>query len=50
MAFATVGIVFGSNHRCGFGVLSGSPSKCWTLMTFLFAFGAADMILSAQES
>ncbi len=50
IAFATAGMVFGSYQRCGFGVLSGSPSRCWTLITLRFGRGAADMILPAQSS
>ena len=33
MTLATAGIVVGSYHRCGFGVLSGRPSTCWTTIT-----------------
>ena len=46
IAFATAGIVAGEYHRCGFGVLSGSPSRCWTTMTLRTLFGAAPSILS----
>jgi hypothetical protein len=46
IALATAGIVSGSYQRCGFGVLSGSPSVFWTSMTFRPGFGdAASMVL-----
>ena len=44
-AFATAGIVDGLYHRCGLGVLSGSPSRCCTSMTLRLPFGAAASIL-----
>ena len=50
ITFATAGIVFGSYHRCGFGVLSGSPSTFWTTITLRFAFGDADSILFMNVS
>ncbi len=50
MALATAGIVFGSYHRCGFGVLSGRPSRCWTTITLRLEFGDADSILFIQLS
>ena len=50
MALATAGIVFGQYHRCGFGVLSGSPSTCCATMTFRCALGEADSILSMKVS
>ena len=36
MTLATAGIVFGLYHRCGLGVLSGSPRTCWATMTLRF--------------
>ena len=50
MALATAGIVFGSYHRCGFGVLSGRPSRCCTTITLRFGFGDADSILFMKLS
>ena len=50
IALATAGIVAGSYHRCGFGVLSGRPSTCWTVITLRPGFGDADSILFIQLS
>ena len=44
MAPATAGMVPGSYQRCGFGVLSGSPSIFWTSMTFRLELGEAASI------
>src|ERR1700722_3103676 len=45
-AWATAGIVFGSYHRCGLAVLSGSLSRCCTLIILRAEFGDAE----ARES
>ena len=45
MALATAGMVVGEYHRCGFGVLSGSPSRCCTSITLRSGFGDAASIL-----
>ena len=50
MAFATAGMVFGLYHRCGLGVLSGSPSTFWTTITLRSGFGDADSILFMNVS
>ena len=50
MAFATAGIVFGSYHRCGLGVLSGRPSTFWTMITLRLGSGDADSILFMNVS
>ncbi len=50
MAVATAGIVVGSYHRWGFGVLSGRPSSFCTTITLRFAFGDADSTLVIQLS
>ena len=42
MTLATAGMVLGLYHRCGFGVLSGSPRTCWATMTLRLEFGEAD--------
>ena len=42
MTWATAGIVLGLYHRCGFGVLSGSPSTCWATMILRLGLGEAD--------
>ena len=41
IALATAGMVDGSYHRCGFGVLSGRPSTFCTLMTLRLESGTA---------
>ena len=50
MTLATAGIVLGSYHRCGFGVLSGRPSTSWATITLRLLFGDAASILLIQES
>ena len=50
IAWATAGIVFGSYHRCGFGVLSGRPNRCCTMITWRAEFGDADSILAMKSS
>ena len=50
MTLATAGIVFGSYHRCGLGVLSGSPSTFWAMITLRPASGDADSILFMNVS
>ena len=50
MALAAAGMVFGSYHRWGFGVLSGRPSRCWTSITLRVELGEADSILSMNVS
>ena len=45
MALATAGMVDGEYHRCGFGVLSGRPSRCWTSITLRSGFADAASIL-----
>ena len=50
MAFATAGMVPGLYHRCGFGVLSGRPSRSCTTMTLRAAFGAAFSIVFMNVS
>ena len=50
IALATAGIVVGLYQRCGFGVLSGRPSRCWTTMTLRHEFGDADSILFMKSS
>ena len=50
MVRATAGIVPGLYHRCGFGVLSGRPSSCCTLITLRPGAGAAFSIVVAQAS
>ena len=49
-ALATAGIVFGLYHRCGFGVLSGRPSRCCTLITLRAEFGDAEASESMKAS
>ncbi len=50
MTLATAGMVAGSYHRWGFGVLSGIPRTSWAMITLRCAFGDADSILSIQLS
>src|SRR5215472_4613294 len=50
MTAATAGIVCGSYHRCGLGVLSGRCSTCWTMITLRPELGDADSILFIHES
>ena len=50
MALATAGIVVGEYQRCGFGVLSGRPSRCWTSITLRTELGEAASILFMKES
>ena len=50
MALATAGMVVGLYHRCGFGVVSGSPRRFWTLMTLRSGSGEADSILVMKSS
>jgi len=49
-AAATLGIVPGSYHRCGFGVLSGRPSSFCTTMTWRPESGTAFSMLSMNVS
>ena len=44
-ALATAGIVAGEYQRCGFGVLSGRPSRCCATITLRAELGAAASIL-----
>ena len=46
MTLATAGIVFGLYQRWGFGVSFGSPSTCWTTITFRFGVrrGGFDLV------
>ena len=48
--FATLGIVFGSYQRCGFGVLPGSRRRFWTSITCRFEFADADSIFVMKAS
>ena len=50
MARATAGMVAGEYHRCGFGVESGRPSRCWTSMTFRAALGELPSMVFMKES
>ena len=50
MTLATAGMVFGSYHRCGLGVLSGRPSTCWATITLRLGSGEADSSLLIHES
>ena len=50
MAFAAAGMVFGSYHRCGLGVLSGRPSRFCTTITLRLGLGDADSILFMNVS
>jgi len=49
-AFATAGIVPGLYHRCGFGVLSGRPSRSCTVTTLRDELGAAFSIVFMNVS
>src|SRR5579884_622101 len=49
-AEATAGMVFGSYHKCGFGVELGNASRCCTTMTVRRLFGEADSILLMKLS
>ena len=50
MALATAGMVPGEYHRCGFGVESGSRSRCCTLTTLRSELGEPFSMLSMYES
>src|SRR5271157_4936721 len=50
MAFATAGMVPGLYHRCGFGVLSGKPSRFCTTTTLRDELGAAFSIVFMNPS
>jgi hypothetical protein len=43
-------MVAGEYHRCGFGVESGLPSRCWTSMTFRAEFGELASMVFMYES
>src|SRR5271165_4387626 len=49
-AFATAGMVPGWYHRCGFGVLSGKPSRFCTTTTLRDELGAAFSIVFMNPS
>ncbi len=50
MARATAGMVAGEYHRCGFGVESGSRSRCWTSMTLRSELGELASMVFMYES
>ncbi len=50
MTLATAGIVFGLYHRCGLGVLLGSPRTFWATMTLRLGFGEADSMSFMKPS
>ena len=50
IALATAGIVVGLYQRCGFGVLSGRPSRFCTSMTFRLESGTAFSIVVMNVS
>ena len=50
IASATADMVPGRYHRCGFGVLSGSPSRSWTTMSLRELLGTAPSIVFMNVS